>query len=83
MNKSYNIQLHIEVKNEKEIKELCHEIEQRKGKLTVEDLVNLPIEWDIKTDVVELSNDYSKIEEIKWNEDILNGDNKVIASLPE
>ena len=56
MKKERNVVLHIAIKNKEELKQTCEKIRKRKKEVTLRDLDNLPIQWDIK-----LLNDNSKI----------------------
>ena len=79
----------IYLENEEEYKEYVALLKQKYGdEIPYDELYKFDYDWKIRwknkqDEDSNNTNDYSKIEEIKWNEDILNGDNKVIASLPE
>lgn len=48
MENEQKVMLHIEIKNKEEIRVACEKIRKIKNEVTLKDLVDLPIQWDIK-----------------------------------
>lgn len=48
MENEQKVMLHIEIKNKEEVRVACEKIRKIKNEVTLKDLADLPIQWDIK-----------------------------------
>lgn len=48
MENEQKVILHIEIKNKEEVRVACEKIRKIKNEVTLKDLADLPIQWDIK-----------------------------------
>ena len=48
MKNEQKVILHIEIKNKEEVRVACEKIRKIKNEVALKDLVDLPIQWDIK-----------------------------------